>query len=47
MKVKMYRVTLDCGHVHVYPVTAHPFGAARLHCRDCREVRTAERTDPE
>jgi len=36
-----YPVTLDCGHEYVYPVTAHPFPGARLHCPGCAQLRVA------
>ena len=30
-----YRVTLDCGHTHLYRTTVHPRDRAQLTCVEC------------
>jgi hypothetical protein len=32
-----YRVTLDCGHTHLYRTTVHPRDREQLTCIDCGE----------
>lgn len=36
-----YRVTLDCGHTHLYRTTVHPSQREQLICSDCGQGQRA------
>jgi hypothetical protein len=36
-----YRVTLDCGHTHLYRTTIHPRDRERLTCGECGDGQRA------
>lgn len=36
-----YRVTLDCGHTHVYRTTVHPHDREQLTCVECGQGQRA------